>query len=775
MQRGEVRPANSCSIRGEDERRAVKALLERFRRLPAEEQRQAPALLNGIGKLQVGAGDFAEARQTFTEVVQVVGDASGKAEASFNAYRAALEENKWEAALAALSDAASHDPQRFAPFPLHRYEPKRILGAGGFGTAILCHDRNFDEDVVVKTLHAADLARGVDDVFREARILHRLKHPAIIGVRDCEYADPTHKARPYLVMDYFLGGTLQQFVEQRGPLNLELLLSMAVQTAEGMKAAHDQGVLHRDLKAANLLVRKEGDRLQVKIIDFGLALRQETVDTSRVRAGSSQKSVLDSSVAGTLDYAPPEQLGKLPGVQPGPYSDLFAFARTCWYALFKATEPQRKQWDSLPGPLADLLEACLKPDPRERPKGFEPVLAALGQCSRAGQETGGREQEERLRREQEEEQRRQKEGEEQLRQLVRAAVDRSGGKATPDYRTAASELCRRYKLPADRANAIIRDVMKDVRRREEQERPPAPAPPISPPVAIAMPDIPVAEALDAGAPEKLAWAIPAPEKQEREQAPARKARKDMVGQRKPSISPRPDALAGDENPPARPKKKGLPQVVWLLCSTVLRACSKATKKKGLPLVVWLLAGTGLLILLCGGGFALWSWTNPGHVTQANFDRIKSGMTQAQVIAIMGEPTSASSDNSEPYFSWSYGGDSITVYFDKDGAWESTYKLKSGRFQKGFERSHGPVTQANFDQIKRGMTQAQVIAIMGEPTSANNSEGYSDFHWSYGGETIYVSFDKDGVCQRTYTLKSGRTQKGFDKDKSDSSAKDSAKD
>ncbi len=381
MARGEVRPANSCSIRGEDERRAVKALLARFRRLPAEEQRQAPALLNGLGKLQVGAGDFAEARQTFTEVVQVVGDASGKAEASFNAYRAALEEKKWDAALAALGDAGSHDPQRFAPFPLHRYEPKRILGAGGFGTAILCHDRNFDEDVVVKTLHAADLARGVDDVFREARILHKLSHPAIIGVRDCEYADPTLKARPYLVMDYFAGGTLQQFVEQRGPLNLELLLSMAVQTAEGMKAAHAQGVLHRDLKPANLLVRKEGDRLQVKVIDFGLALRQQTVDASRVRAGSSQKSVLDSSVAGTLDYAPPEQLGKLPGVQPGPYSDLFAFARTCWYALFKATEPQRRQWDSLPGPLADLLEACLKPDPQERPRGFEPVLAALGECS----------------------------------------------------------------------------------------------------------------------------------------------------------------------------------------------------------------------------------------------------------------------------------------------------------------------------------------------------------------------------------------------------------
>ena len=232
--------------------------------------------------------------------------------------------------------------------------------------------------------------RGVDDVFREARILRRLSHPAIIGVRDCEYADPAHKARPFLIMDHFPGGTLQEFVEERGPLSLEQLLAMAVQVAEGMIAAHAQGVLYRDLKPANILVRKEGNLWKVKIIDFGLALRQQTVDKSRLRIGADQKSMLDTSVAGTLDYAPPEQLGKLPGVQPGPYSDVYAFARTCCYAMFKTTELRRKQWDSLPRPLADLLEGCLDPDPRQRPKDFEPVPAVLHECSRVLEESRGR-------------------------------------------------------------------------------------------------------------------------------------------------------------------------------------------------------------------------------------------------------------------------------------------------------------------------------------------------------------------------------------------------
>ncbi len=468
MQRGEVRPGDSCSIRGEDERRAVKALLAQFRQLPAEEQRKMPALLNGLGKLQHGAGDHAEACQTFTEVGQVVGDPSAKAEAAYNAYRAALEEKKWDAALAALREAASHDPLRFAPFPLHDYEPQRILGAGGFGTVFYCRDLVRNQDVAVKALHTADLNRSIKDVFREAEILARLQHPNLIGVKYWGYAD-ADRTRPYIVMDYFPGITLQQFVEYRGLLNVGQLLAVAVPVAEAMRAAHAQGVLHRDLKPANVLVGQEGDAWTVKIIDFGLALRQQTIETSRVRIGATQKSMLDWSVAGTLDYAPPEQLGKQPGVQPGPYSDVYAFAKTCCYAMFKTTELRLTQWQSLPPRLAKLLEECLDPDTRQRPQGFGPVLEGLGECSRGGREAQSREEAERLRREQEEEQRRQMEGEEQLRQLVRAALDRTDGKPTSDDTAAAKGLCRRHKLTADRANAVVREV-RELWRQERDER-----------------------------------------------------------------------------------------------------------------------------------------------------------------------------------------------------------------------------------------------------------------------------------------------------------------
>src|SRR5262249_31091228 len=165
MQKGEVKPHHSFSIRSEDERDAVKRLLARFRQLPLEQQKQVPALLNGLGKLQFGSQDFDGARQTFVAVAEKVHDTAAQAEAQFNAYRAALEEKKWADALAAIQQAATLDTQRFAPFPLQRYQPKKILGAGGFGTAFLCHDRFFNSEVVVKTLHDAALERNMNDVF----------------------------------------------------------------------------------------------------------------------------------------------------------------------------------------------------------------------------------------------------------------------------------------------------------------------------------------------------------------------------------------------------------------------------------------------------------------------------------------------------------------------------------------------------------------------------------------------------------------------------------
>jgi hypothetical protein len=379
-----------------------------------------------------------------------------KAEALFGRYREALEQREcWDAALADLLRAAELDPRRFEPFPLTRYRPRQILGAGGFGTAFLCHDRSAREPVVVKTLRCDDLERGPADIFHEAEVLRGLNHPAIIAVRGCGYADPAAQARPYLVLEYFPGGTLEAFVRQRGTLAPGHLAAVARQIALAVRAAHGQQVLHRDIKPANVLVRKEGERWRVKVIDFGLALRRQTLETIRATPPAAN-TVLAASVAGTLRYAPPEQLGELDAVPPGPYSDVYAFGKLCCYALFGTTEPKQRHWATVPTPLADLLERCTEQDLKDRLPDFEPVLAALdalggpaapgpAESSPAG------------------------DAEARLAQFLRGLVARTGGRFTPEERDAIKLLCRRYGVRVKRAKQLAVGIYEDWRRHQQAE------------------------------------------------------------------------------------------------------------------------------------------------------------------------------------------------------------------------------------------------------------------------------------------------------------------
>src|SRR5262249_3343326 len=149
----------------------------------------------------------------------------------------------------------------------------------------------------------------------------------IIRIQDCGFGGPDGRSRPYLVMDYFEGKTLED-AARGGALSGDDLREILLQVAEGLEAAHAKGILHRDVKPANVLVRHSGDGWEVKIIDFGLAVRH-----GLGAAGSG--TLIGSSIAGTVDYAAPEQMGRLSGVVPSPRSDVYGFGKTCCYAMFE--------------------------------------------------------------------------------------------------------------------------------------------------------------------------------------------------------------------------------------------------------------------------------------------------------------------------------------------------------------------------------------------------------------------------------------------------------
>jgi serine/threonine protein kinase len=375
---GAVSPRLSSMLRGASDARLLTELEARLNAL--EPSAHGPELLDAVGRLAMAVGIFPTAQQRFQQAATVAherGASSVEAEAHYNLHRALLEQRQFAPALAALLTATRLAPEKFAPFPLDKYAPQQILGAGGFGVAFLCQHVHLDEPVVLKTLYREELERDIAEIFKEARLLRKLRHPGIIELSDCDYAG-ANRERPYLVMEYFAGQSLTAYLEQYGTFSVEQALALARLLAQALQAAHSRHILHRDLKPDNLLVRWEQGAWQIKVIDFGLAVAGARVLQSVV-GGSTQHSILGMSLGGTFQYSAPEQLGTLPGAKIGTWSDVYAFGKTLSQALFKTTQPSKKNYRVLgEHPLADLLSDCMEQLPAERPQNFVEVLQRLG-------------------------------------------------------------------------------------------------------------------------------------------------------------------------------------------------------------------------------------------------------------------------------------------------------------------------------------------------------------------------------------------------------------
>ncbi|HEX7424715.1 MAG TPA: protein kinase [Terriglobales bacterium] len=181
---------------------------------------------------------------------------------------------------------------------LGHYRIVEKIGAGGMGEVYRARDEHLARDVAIKVLPPGTL---VDESARkhfhkEALILSQLNHPNVATIHDFD----TQQGVDFLVMEYIPGITLSEKVAAR-PLPEKEVLRLGVQLAEGLSAAHEHGVVHRDLKSGNLRLTGEG---RLKILDFGLAkLRRPVTDSATTESFSETQTM-----AGTLPYMAPEQL-----------------------------------------------------------------------------------------------------------------------------------------------------------------------------------------------------------------------------------------------------------------------------------------------------------------------------------------------------------------------------------------------------------------------------------------------------------------------------------
>ena len=181
---------------------------------------------------------------------------------------------------------------------LGHYRIVQKIGAGGMGDVYRAHDQHLDRDVAIKVLPVGTLSdpSARRNFRKEALALSKLNHPGIATIYDFDTQDGVD----FLVMEYIAGINLSEKVAGRALPEKEVV-ALGTQLAEGLAAAHAEGVIHRDLKPGNLRVTADG---RLKILDFGLAKLALPVTPS-----ADTESVADSqATAGTLPYMAPEQL-----------------------------------------------------------------------------------------------------------------------------------------------------------------------------------------------------------------------------------------------------------------------------------------------------------------------------------------------------------------------------------------------------------------------------------------------------------------------------------
>ena len=172
-----------------------------------------------------------------------------------------------------------------------RYKILDIIGGGGMANVYLAHDIILDRDVAIKILRL-DFANDEEFIRRfrrEAQNATSLVHPNIVSIYDVGEEDSIY----YIVMEYVKGQTLKQYIQQHSPVPVETALDIMRQLTSAIAHAHQNHIIHRDIKPQNILIDEHG---HVKITDFGIAL-----------ALSATSITQTNSVLGSVHYLSPEQ------------------------------------------------------------------------------------------------------------------------------------------------------------------------------------------------------------------------------------------------------------------------------------------------------------------------------------------------------------------------------------------------------------------------------------------------------------------------------------
>ncbi len=275
------------------------------------------------------------------------------------------------------ADPVEDDPIESEPLA-GRYQLREKLGAGGMGEVYRGHDLRLDREVAIKVPRVAHLEiapNAIERFEREALATAKLGHPNIVEIRDFV----AEGERPFLVMENLQGTSLSEHLKKRSALELAEAVEIHVQLLAALDAAHDAGILHRDIKPQNVfLVPLDSGATLVKLLDFGLASLMEEKDSARL--------TITGMTVGTPAYMSPERLDGAASIG----CDLFSVA-VCMLKCLTNSLPVscagrtrnelREHADARgiyqPDSVWRLLEKALSKDPEARFRSAKEMSNAL--------------------------------------------------------------------------------------------------------------------------------------------------------------------------------------------------------------------------------------------------------------------------------------------------------------------------------------------------------------------------------------------------------------
>ena len=286
-----------------------------------------------------------------------------------------------------------------------RYEILEVLGVGGTGIVYRALDRTLEESIAIKMLRPellADDPRAREELKQELRLTRRVSHRNIVRTHDFGVS----RGMPYLTMEYVEGTSLAAVLARRGALPSSVVLTLAKQLMRALDAAHEQGIMHGDVKPANLLLATDG---LLKVTDFGVASLVRRPASPAAQATAAEETAgpprLAGAVVGTPEYMAPELLL---GGQPDVSSDLYAAGMVLHESLTGSTPfqgdtprgflaqkldtPRETPIPAIPvartGPrptprrtLSAIVAAMIAPEPADRPESAAAISALLARIA----------------------------------------------------------------------------------------------------------------------------------------------------------------------------------------------------------------------------------------------------------------------------------------------------------------------------------------------------------------------------------------------------------